>query len=125
MAHTGKCSNFSGCLLALHGEMLTLPDGAPFVCPECKFPLIEAAANGRKPIFFPAIILGGLSLLVIMSSIAICFQVNHLRQPVPAGQIGTSFEQAEIAASHGEFLPSRHMVIPATPSPSPVASPSK
>jgi hypothetical protein len=125
MACTGKCSNFSGCLLALRREIITIPDDAPFICPECKFPLIKAAADGRKPIFFPAIILGGLTLLVVMSSIAISYQVMHLKQAVPAGQIGTSFEQAEVAASHGEFLPSRHMVIPATPSPSPAASPLK
>ncbi len=35
-----------------------------------------------------------------------------------AGQIGTSFEQAQIAAEHGEFMPSRHMaIVTGTPAP--------
>jgi len=69
------------------------------------------------------IILGGISLLVIMGAGAVYIQVRHLRETHTTGQIGTSFEQAQIAAEHGEFLPSRHMEAVASPSPeAPVAA---
>jgi hypothetical protein len=110
MARTGKCPNQAGCLLASRNEIISVPDHAPFVCPECKLPLFEAsAASGRKPMAIQRIILGGISLLVIMGSGAVYFQVRHLRERQAAGQIGTSFEQARVAAEHGEFMPSRHM----------------
>jgi outer membrane protein OmpA-like peptidoglycan-associated protein len=44
-----------------------------------------------------------------MGSAAVYFQVRHFREKQAAGQIGTSFEQAQVAAEHGEFMPSRHM----------------
>jgi len=106
---TGKCPNYAGCLLAYRNEAITVADDAPFVCPECKHPLVDANASPRKPIAIPMIILGGISLLVIMGAGAVYIQVRHFREKQAAGQIGTSFEQAQVAAEHGEFLPSRHM----------------
>ena len=118
---TGKCQNFTGCPLATGGELITLADDAPFLCPECDHPLIRAAGPaGRKPIVIPVMILGGICTLVLTGAGAVYFQVLHLRQQQPSGQIGTSFEQAEIAGEHGEFLPSRHMP---PVSPTPAASP--
>ena len=119
MPRTGKCTNYSDCLLAYRLESVTLPDDTPFNCPECKQPLIEGGlAPGRKPIAIPAIILGGLSLLVLMASGAVYYQARKLGEQQPAGQIGSSFEQAEVAAAHGEFMPSRHMsLISPTPTP--------
>jgi outer membrane protein OmpA-like peptidoglycan-associated protein len=109
MPRTGKCPNYAGCLLAYRSEIITVPDDGPFLCPECKQPLLSASASGRRPIVIPVIILGGISLLVLSGGLAVYIQVRHFREKQAAGQIGTSFEQAEIAAEHGEFLPSRHM----------------
>jgi hypothetical protein len=117
MPLTGRCPNRANCLHAFRNELITIPDDQPSVCPECKTPLVPAPAagqGGRKAI--PTFILGGILGLVIMGSGAVYIQVLRLKQGVPAGQIGTSFEQAQIAAEHGEFLPSRHMVA-ASPTP--------
>jgi hypothetical protein len=122
MIRTGKCANYTGCLLASRSEMITVPDDAPFVCPECGHPLLAARADGRKPMVIPAFILGGIVMLVIMGAAAVYIQVRHFKETRAPGQIGTSFEQAEIAAEHGEFLPSRHMIIASTPAPAPAAS---
>jgi len=110
MPRTGKCPNFAGCLLAYRNEMLTVAEDAAFVCPECKQPLVESGqAGGQQARVIPVIILGGIALLVIMGAGAVALQVLHLKEAHAAGQIGTSFEQAQVAAEHGEFLPSRHM----------------
>ncbi len=111
-ARTGKCSNFARCFLASSGELIAVPDGAPFVCPECTLPLLEASASGRKPIAIPVLILGGISLLVTMASVAVYFEVKHFKQAQATGQIGSSFEQAELAAEHGELMPARHLPAP-------------
>ena len=110
MPRTGKCLNYAGCLLAYRNEIVTIPDGAPFVCPECGLPLVEA--GGRTPITIPVMILGGISLLVIMGSGAVYMQARHLKKQQDTGEIGSSFEDAEIAGSRHEFLPSRHMETP-------------
>jgi outer membrane protein OmpA-like peptidoglycan-associated protein len=123
MPRTGKCPNYAGCLLAYRSEIITIPDGDPFVCPDCKTPLLDARGDGRKPVTIPIIILGGISLLVIMGAFAVYIQVRHFRETQAAGQIGTSFEQAEVAAEHGEFMPSRHMTaITDSPTPAPSAA---
>jgi hypothetical protein len=119
MPLTGRCPNSPTCLRAFRNELITIPDDQPSICPECKTPLLAAPViggqAGRKAI--PIFILGGILGLVIMGSGAVYYQVLRLRQAAPAGQIGTSFEQAQIAAEHHEFLPSRHMpaVTAATP----------
>jgi outer membrane protein OmpA-like peptidoglycan-associated protein len=119
MPRTGKCPNFAGCLLAYRNESVTVPDDAPFICPECKQPLVEGGGPaGRKPKAIPVIILGGISLLVIMAAGAVYFQARRLGEKQPAGQIGTSFEQAQDAADHGDLMPSRHMApVADTPAP--------
>jgi len=119
MLRTGKCLNYAGCLLAYRNESITIPDDAPFVCPECKRLLIERPDPGvNKPIAIQAMILGGISLLVIMGAGAVYIRARSLKQQQqPAGQIGTSFEQAELAVEHGEYMPSRHMAIADTPTP--------
>jgi hypothetical protein len=45
-ARTGKCINFGGCGKADANEVLTIPDGAEFVCPECERALV-ATGGGR------------------------------------------------------------------------------
>jgi hypothetical protein len=118
MARTGKCPNYAVCVSAYRGESVTLDVDSAFVCPECRHPLVEGGLPpGRKPVAIPRIILGGISLLVIMGSAAVYFQVLHLKESQVPGQIGTSFEQAEVATEHGEFMPSRHMPRIDTPAP--------
>jgi outer membrane protein OmpA-like peptidoglycan-associated protein len=120
MPRTGKCPNFAGCLLAYRNESIVLSDNEPFICPECKKPLVEGGKAGRKPMAIPVIILGGISLLIIMAGGAVYFQARRLSEKHLTGQIGTSFEQAQVAAEHGEFMPSRHMAS-ATDTPGPAA----
>jgi hypothetical protein len=120
MARIGKCTFSSGCSLASRDEIITVPDGAEFVCPECERPLIKTTRPGTKPVAIQAFILGGISLLTLMGAGAVYVTSHALRQNQPANQIGTSFEQAEVAAQHGEYMPSRHLVL-ATPSPAPSA----
>lgn len=124
MPRSGKCPNYAGCLLAYRNETISVEDDAPFVCPECKQPLTSSGKAGSKPVAIPQIIVGGIALLVIMASAAVYYQVRHMGQRLEnsGGQIGTSFEQGEIAGSQHEFLPSRHMEI-ATPTPEPDGSP--
>lgn len=117
MARTGKCPNYAGCLLAYRNETITVPDDEPFVCPECKQPLIKGGVASHKLMAIPMVILGGISLLVIMGAAAIYVQVRHSQQKQPAGQVGSSFEQAQEAASHGDLMPSRHMPAAETPAP--------
>ncbi len=121
MPTPGKCPNRAGCLLAERDEIISVADDAPFICPECNKPLIPCIPAKGKPVAIPVLILGGISLLIIMGSAAVYIRVRSLGEAAPPGQIGTSFEQAQVAAQHGEFLPSRHMVID-TPSPQPAAS---
>ena len=109
MPRAGKCPNFNGCLLASRNDVIVIADGDAFLCPECGQPLVEGSA-ARKVI--PMAILGGISLLVVMGIGAVYFQTRHLRDKPAPGQIGTSFEQAQVAGEHGEFLPSRHMASP-------------
>jgi outer membrane protein OmpA-like peptidoglycan-associated protein len=106
---TGKCPNYSRCLLASRNELITVPEGDPFLCPECKLPLLAMDPDGRKPVVIPVAILGGISLLVIMGAAAVYFQVRHFKQAQMTGQLGSSFEQAELAVERGELMPSRHM----------------
>jgi hypothetical protein len=120
MPFTGRCPNRADCLLSFRNELITVPDDAPLLCPECKTALIPAPPAGSRTArkVIPLFILGGISGLVIMGAGAVYIQVMRLKQAAPAGQIGTSFEQAQIAAEHGEFLPSRHMpAIVASPTP--------
>ena len=118
MPLTGRCPNPDGCLQAFRHELITIPDGEPFLCPECNGPLVPASITEGKGArrAIPIFIIGGILGLVIMGSGAVYIQVRHLKQAAPTGQIGTSFEQAQIAAEHGEFLPSRHMIA-ASPTP--------
>ena len=109
--------------MAYRNETITLPDDAPFVCPECKQPLVKGGRAGRrKPIAIPIIILGGISLLVIMGAAAVYMQVRHFKENQAGGQIGASFEQAELAGERGDLMPSRHMPA-ATPAPSAAPAP--
>ena len=121
MPRSGKCPNYAGCLLAYRAEVISISDGEPFACPECKTRLLEAGAAASKPVAIKMIILGGISLLVIMGASAVWYQARRVTpNGAPnGGQIGSSFEQAEVAASKGELLPSRHLPAPGAPTPIP------
>lgn len=120
MLMKGKCPNYAGCLCAYRGEVLEMAEGEAFVCPECGQALMDADAAARKPVPIQGLILGGIALLVVMGAGAVWWEVAHMNRSGPAGQIGTSFEQAEVAASRGELLPSRHYN-PNAPVPTPEA----
>ena len=118
MPRTGKCPNYAGCLLAYRNENITVPDGEPFICPECKQPLLEAAAAGkRKPMMIQYIILGGIGGLIVMAAGAVYIQMRHFRDKIQPGVVGTSFEDAQVAGEHHEFLASRLPEPSATPVP--------
>jgi len=46
-ARTGKCINFGGCNKADSKEVMTVPDGTEFVCPECEKSLMPAGGGGK------------------------------------------------------------------------------
>ena len=46
-ARTGKCINFGGCNKADSKEVMTIPDGTEFVCPECEKSLMPAGGSGK------------------------------------------------------------------------------
>src|ERR1700733_14562952 len=46
-ARTGKCINFGGCNKADSKEVMTIPDGTEFVCPECEKSLMPAGGGGK------------------------------------------------------------------------------
>jgi len=119
MSRTGKCPNYAGCLLAFRNEIITVNDGQPFICPECARILMDVNDPMRKPVPIQGIILGGLSLLIVMASAAVWYRAAHLKQDAVNGQIGSSFEQAELAASRAELLPSRHLPAAGAPTPIP------
>lgn len=67
---TGKCTNFDNCHLADSGELITVPDGEEFVCPDpdCRKELMEVGktnGKGRKPlvaaVVAAVVIVGGLT----------------------------------------------------------------
>jgi len=119
MPRPGNCLNYAQCLLAYRNETIVVQDADPFVCPECRQPLMDFGPPIKgKPMVVQRMILGGISLLVLSGAGAVYYQVVTYKKSQVPGQIGTSFEQAQIAAEHGEFLPSRHMIIP-TPAPGP------
>ena len=123
MPRTGKCPNYADCLMAYRGDLITVAGDEPYTCPECKQPLVDAGrASSRQPMIIQFIILGGISMLVLTGAGAVYYQVRKVHEKPPAGQIGTSFEQAEIAGEQGQFLPSRHMTA-VTPAPAPSATP--
>ncbi|HEX4083375.1 MAG TPA: hypothetical protein VHY22_00585 [Chthoniobacteraceae bacterium] len=124
MLRTGKCPNYAGCLLAYRNETVTVPEGEPFLCPECKHPLLDAGATGkRKPMMIQYLILGGIAGLVIMAAGAVFIQVRHFKDKVQTGVVGTSFENAQVAGEHHEFLASRLPEPAATPAPQASAQP--
>lgn len=124
MPRPGNCLNYAQCLLAYRNETIVVQDADPFVCPECRQPLMDFGPPIKgKPMVVQRMILGGISLLVLSGAGAVYYQVVTYKKSQVPGQIGTSFEQAQIAAEHGEFLPSRHMEAVASPSPeAPVAA---
>jgi outer membrane protein OmpA-like peptidoglycan-associated protein len=119
MLRTGKCPNYAGCLLAYRGEIVTVEDGHPFVCPDCGKVLMDVDDPMRKPVPIQGLILGGLSILVIMGSAAVWYRAANFKRVAPGDQLGSSFEQAELAASRGELLPSRHLRSSTAPTPIP------
>ena len=47
-ARTGKCINFGGCNKADSQEVVTIPDGAEFVCPDCEKALVAMGGGGGR-----------------------------------------------------------------------------
>src|SRR5215813_1303531 len=43
MARLGRCTNFGNCSKPQSQEAISVPDGADFVCPECRSALRETA----------------------------------------------------------------------------------
>lgn len=68
MSRLGKCSNFSGCLLAYRGEETNVPDGQPFVCAECGKPLVEVKPAAGRWIIYAVI---GVIVIGILAGLAV------------------------------------------------------
>lgn len=70
MSRHGKCTNYSGCLLAYRGEENEIIDEQPFVCPECGKALIPVQPPATMWIRYGAAVLvlavlGGLGFLFL------------------------------------------------------------
>ena len=59
-----KCPNIGNCDKSDHDENITIATGAPTKCPECGANLIPA--KGTKPPRNPAVILGGIVLILVL-----------------------------------------------------------
>src|SRR5260221_1925057 len=68
MSRLGKCTNFSGCLLAYRGEETTVADGQPFVCAECGKPLTEVKPPAGKWIIYALI---GVVAVAVLAGLAV------------------------------------------------------
>jgi hypothetical protein len=53
-ARTGKCINFGGCNKADSQEVITIPDGDDFVCPDCEKSLVASSGGRSKSGGLPA-----------------------------------------------------------------------
>ncbi len=60
MSRLGKCTNYSGCLLAYRGEETNIPEGQSFVCAECGKALTEVKPGAKGLLLY-----GGTGLAVV------------------------------------------------------------
>jgi outer membrane protein OmpA-like peptidoglycan-associated protein len=68
MSRLGKCTNYSGCLLAYRGEETSVDDAQPFVCAECGKPLAEVKPPAGRWLVYGGI---GLAALVVIGGLAV------------------------------------------------------
>jgi phosphate transport system substrate-binding protein len=59
----GRCTNFGNCSVADKGQILQVPDGADFICPECSRPLTDMG-RPAKP---------GSPVPIILGILLLCF----------------------------------------------------
>src|SRR5438094_409450 len=128
MERQGKCENYANCLLAYRNETITISEGE-FVCPECKQPLTPLAVAAKaSPKMIPAIIIGGIVLLVLIGVVAVWMQARRLqRNPGPPPEV----QAQQALENQGNLKPSRGEPTPETTpapavaeeTPGPVAAP--
>jgi len=110
MIRTGKCVNFTSCLLAYRGETITVSQG-DFVCPECGKPLqTPTAAKGIN--LKVAVIVG--AAMVLLAIIALVFVGSILSRFQKASQLAD-----QEAAASATPVPSS---APAASTPTPSAA---
>lgn len=65
----GRCTNFGNCTNADRKQVIPVPDGSDFVCPECSRQLTEIGrtSSGTSPL---VLLLGGLLLLLLLIALA-------------------------------------------------------
>src|SRR3984957_3815129 len=84
----GKCIDFGGCTLADKGELIQIPDGVEFVCPECGRALttVRKESSSGGP---PWKILAGLLLVLLLGGFGL-FRLfsGHATKPAAAPQSG-------------------------------------
>jgi len=78
MSRLGKCTNYSGCLLAYRGEETRIDDGQPFVCAECGKALSEVK-GGAKGLFLYA----GIALAILIAAGAVLVGMKALKGGKP------------------------------------------
>lgn len=76
----GRCTNFGNCDTSNKRQLIPVPQGADFVCPECGRALTEVGGQGpprNKGLIF---VVGGLLFLTLA---AVAWYVIHTKQPPP------------------------------------------
>jgi len=91
----GRCSNLDYCSIGMQRLRVTIPLGAPFVCPECGKPLRPPAeANSGRPWVMPA-----LRILVLLAGIGLGGVQGYL-----IGRVQPAVHSAVTAASKDAAL---------------------
>jgi outer membrane protein OmpA-like peptidoglycan-associated protein len=101
MSRLGKCTNFSGCLLAYRGEETSVADGQPFICAECGKPLSEVKAPAGRWIIYGVV---GIVAVALIGGIAVALPKilakkpsTNLATPTPGRTTPTTGEPSQAA----------------------------
>jgi len=84
MSRLGKCTNYSGCLLAYRGEETNIPEGQAFVCAECGKALTEVKPGAKGLLLYGGI---GVAVLAIAAGAVFGLKAMKAKQPATAVEI--------------------------------------
>src|SRR6266853_1146723 len=112
MSRLGKCTNFSGCLLAYRGEETTVADGQPFVCAECGKPLSEVKPPAGKWIIYALI---GVVAVAVVAGLAVAVPRVLAKKKAEKSQPAAAAHTSSTTSTTAEPPPSYEPPPPANP----------